>query len=109
MTGVQMKRLLMFSIVIASFAIVPIAAADGSSVLDAYGTNGSKAIIQVKGATSTKAPAATTQPSATVTQSGGVTPSTLPFTGVDLVVFLVAGTALVLLGGGIRRLGRDKS
>ena len=104
MTGVRVKRVLLFAVVIASLAIAPIAAAGGSSVLDAYATNGSKAIIQVKGAkTTTKAPATK------VATSSAVAPSTLPFTGTDLMVFLVAGAGLVLLGGGLRRLGRDKA
>ena len=97
-----MKRLLLFTAVIAGLAIAPIAAA-GSSVLDAYGTNGSKAIIEVKGAkTSAKAPI-------TVTKASGVAPATLPFTGMDIMVLVVSGAGLVFLGGGLRRLGRDKA
>lgn len=101
MTGVTMKRFLLVAAVVASLAIVPVAAA-GSSVLDAYGTNGSNAIIQVKSAT------AASETPATQTNASSVAPSALPFTGLDLVVIVAAGAGLALLGGGLRRLGRDK-
>lgn len=101
MMGVRMKRFLLIAVVLASLAITPIAAAGDSSVLNAYATNGSKAIIQVKSATTTD-----TKP--TTTSNAGA-PSSLPFTGTDIMVFLVVGSGLVLLGGGLRRLGRDKA
>jgi hypothetical protein len=105
MMGVRMKQLLLFAVVLASLAIAPIAAAaGGSSVLNAYGTNGSNAVIQVKAAKTTT----TTTTTAGATSNAGA-PSTLPFTGTDIMVFLVVGSGLVLLGGGLRRLGRDKA
>lgn len=104
MIGVEMKRIVLCAVMALCLVIAPVAAAGGSSVLDAYGTNGSKVVVQVKAAK-----ASTASPSSTVTQSSAVAPSTLPFTGTDIALFLVAGASLLLLGGGLRRLGRDKS
>ncbi|HEY7381979.1 MAG TPA: hypothetical protein VH572_12270 [Gaiella sp.] len=89
-----MKKLTVLAVVVAMLAIAPLAAA-GSSVLSGYGTSGSKPVVQVKGTTS----------SATPTASG----ATLPFTGVDLLLITGAGVALIGVGAGLRRLGRDKS
>ena len=88
-----MKKLTMLAVVVAMLVVVPFAA--GSSVLSGYGTSGSKPVVLVKGTTSSSKPVA----------SG----ATLPFTGVDLLLITGAGIALVGVGAGLRRLGRDKS
>jgi hypothetical protein len=45
-----------------------------------------------------------------VTPIGSVAPagSTLPFTGFDVALLAVGGAAMLLVGGGLRRLGRAK-
>jgi hypothetical protein len=103
MIDLRMKRILLCAVLVVCLVVVPVTAAGGSSVLDAYGSNAAKVTIKVKGAE------ATTKGPSTVTQSSAVAPSTLPFTGTDLTLFLVAGTSLLLLGAVLRRLGRDKS
>lgn len=69
--------------------------ADSSTILNGYGSTGSNAVVEVKGAQA--AP-----PKAVAASTG-----TLPFTGSELAV--VAGGAIVLLGMGLvlRRIGRD--
>jgi hypothetical protein len=89
-----LKKLTMLAVVIAMLVVAPLAAA-GSSVLSGYGTSGSKPVVQVKGSTSASKPVA----------SG----ASLPFTGADLLLITGAGIALVGVGAGLRRLGRDKS
>jgi hypothetical protein len=78
--------------------VVPMASA-ASSLLSAYGSQGSKPAVQVKGATTA------TSSQSKVTPSG---PNQLPFTGVDLAVFVAAGAGLVLIGFGVRKLARDE-
>ena len=90
----NLKKLTVLAVVIAMLVVAPLAAA-GSSVLSGYGTSGSKPVVLVKGTTSSSKPVA----------SG----ATLPFTGVDLLLITGAGIALVGVGAGLRRLGRDKS
>jgi hypothetical protein len=89
-----MKKTLALLVLVVALTVVPFAAA-GSSVLSGYGS-ASKPVVQVKGATESSKPA-----------SSG--PSTLPFTGTDLGVFVVAGVILVGVGFGLRRLGRNKA
>ena len=89
-----MKKLTVLAVVLVVLVIAPVAAA-GSSVLSGYGTSGSKPVVQVRGATTSSKPVA----------SG----ATLPFTGSDLLLITGAGIALVGVGVGLRRLGRDKS
>jgi hypothetical protein len=105
-----MRKLIVVWVVIAAFAAVPVALADSSTALDGYGSNAAKPVVQVKGTTSGKTstgtPAAKPAAKPAASSSG---PSTLPFTGADLVVFMVAGIALVSLGFGLRRLGKDES
>jgi hypothetical protein len=97
-----MKKLVAIGVAIVVLVAVPVAlAADSSTALDGYGSSAANPVVQVKGSTASS-PAATT---AAGTSSGG----TLPFTGLDLAVVLVAGTVLVGLGFGLRRLGRDKA
>jgi hypothetical protein len=87
---------------------VPAALADSSTALDGYGSNAAKPVVQVKGASGGKTSTTPSTPAAApVATSSG--PSTLPFTGTDIGVFMVAGIALVGLGFGLRRLGRDNS
>jgi hypothetical protein len=84
-------------VVCGSLFIVPSALAGGGSgaVLSGYGGNASAAVVQVKGTQSTA-------PKATDAQS-------LPFTGAELMWFLVAGSVLVAVGAGLWRLGRERS
>ena len=95
-----MKKLVLMGFVIAALAVVPAAVAD-STLLGGYGSSAAKPVVQVKGATGGKSSTASS------TSSNG--PSTLPFTGSDLAVFMVAGVLLVGIGVGLRRLGRDKA
>jgi len=99
-----MKKLAVIGFVIAALVMVPAALADSSTVLDGYGSNAAKPVVQVKGTTGSNAP--TSSSGAGAASSG---PSTLPFTGSDLAVFMVAGVVLVGIGVGLRRLGRDQS
>lgn len=89
-----MKKTLVTVVVVLAMIAVPMAAAS-SSVLSAYGES-SEPLAQVQGATAGQGE---------VTASSG--PSTLPFTGSDLVVFMAAGIALVGVGFGLRKLGRQ--
>lgn len=91
-----MKKALTLLIVVFALVTVPVASA-GSSVLNGYGTSGSAPVVQVKGSTGSNTP---------TTSSSG--PSQLPFTGADLIVFIAAGTALMGVGFGLRRLAREK-
>ena len=69
---------------------VPLALAGNTSnsVVAGYGGNSGNVLAQVK-----------------PTSTG----STLPFTGLDLALFAVGGAALVAVGLGIRRAGRNHS
>jgi hypothetical protein len=69
--------------------------ADSSTILSGYGSTGSNAVVEVKGAQAA--------PPKAVAASDG----TLPFTGSELG--MVAGGAILLLGMGLvlRRIGRD--
>jgi hypothetical protein len=69
-----------------------------STIVNGYASNGSNAVVEVKGAQ------AATPPKAVAAADG-----TLPFTGSELGV--VAGGAIVLLGMGLvlRRISRDPS
>jgi hypothetical protein len=96
-----MRKLAVIGFVIAALAVVPVAVANSSTVLDGYGSNAAKPVVQVKGTTGSNAP----QSSGAATSG----PSTLPFTGSDLAVFMAAGIVLVGIGVGLRRLGRDQS
>jgi hypothetical protein len=69
--------------------------ADSSTILNGYGSTGSNAVVEVKGAQASP-------PKAVAASTG-----TLPFTGSELG--LVVGGGIVLLGMGLalRRIGRD--
>ena len=108
-----MKRVVVMSAVFAALALTPAALANGSTMLEGYGTSGSKPVVQVKGTSQTITPAA--QPVSNVTAASAASaasspaPATLPFTGSDLLLFAVAGVALLGIGLGLRRVGRDRS
>jgi hypothetical protein len=87
-----MKKTLVMMIVVLAMIVVPFAMA-GSSVLSGYGES-SQPVAEVKGATAGQ-------------QAASSGPSTLPFTGTDLAVVVVAGIALVGVGFGLRKLGRQ--
>jgi hypothetical protein len=72
----------------------------GSTVLGAYGSNAAKPVLKAKGAVASHVKGA-------VVSAQGA--KTLPFTGSDLAVVSIAGIALLGLGFGLRRLGRDRS
>jgi hypothetical protein len=91
-----MKKIVALTVVVVALAAVPFASA-GSSVLTTYGGS-STPVVQVKGATGSGTPQA---------QTSG--PSTLPFTGVDLVLITVAGVTMLGVGFGLRRLGRNRA
>jgi hypothetical protein len=92
-----MKKIVTLFAVVAVMVAAQAAMAGSSTVLGAYGSNSAKPIVKVNGATSTANAAA--QPKG----------ATLPFTGADLVVVSIAGVALLGLGLGLRRVGRDKT
>jgi len=96
-----MRKLVVFACVIGALAASSVAMAD-STVLSEYASQGAKAVIKVKSATSTTAPTKATTPA--VTSSG-----TLPFTGSDLTLVVVGGVLLVGLGVGLRRLKPDNN
>ena len=88
-----LKRYVVVGALLAGLWLVPSGLAADGSVLSGYGGSASTPVVKVQGAS---------QPAA---QAG----STLPFTGLDLVWFAVAGGALVLVGLGLRRAGSDRS
>ena len=96
-----MKRFLTLTAVIGMLVLVPAALADNSSVLNGYGSSGSKPVVVVKGESTSSKP----KPK----QEKPATTGTLPFTGSDLAVLVGAGGLLLALGLGLRRVGRDKA
>ena len=94
-----MKKRIMLVALVAALAVTSVAFAGPSTVLGAYGSNSAKPVIRVKAAVATSS-ATTAQP----VQAG-----TLPFTGSDLGLITVAGIALLALGIGLRKVGRNKS
>jgi len=92
------RRITVIMVIVLGLSVVPSAFAVGGSVLDAYGGQGSAKVVKVKGATATT----TAAPANTTTGS-------LPFTGSDLVWSMVAGSALLVVGVGLRKLGRNES
>ena len=91
-----MRALLLIVVCLTMLVGVSSALADSSTILSGYGSTGSNAVVEVKGAQAAVPPKA-------VAASDG----TLPFTGSELGV--VAGGAILLLGMGLvlRRIGRD--
>lgn len=88
---------LVIAVVLAAFVLAPAAvAAGGGSVLSGYGGEASPTVVKVTSGTKGQS----------ATQGTG---DTLPFTGADLGLFLVAGSALVAVGLVVRRLGRENS
>jgi hypothetical protein len=94
----SLKRIVSIGLVIAALGLVPIASA-GSSLVNGYGSQGSKPVIAVTGVSTS------TSSTPKVTASGV---DQLPFTGIDLAVFVVAGAGLVIVGLGVRKLTRDE-
>ncbi len=80
----MLNRMLFGLLVVAAVAAPTASAADGSS-LRGYGGPGA------------------------VVQGQVASPGTLPFTGVDVAVFVVAGLLVLAVGFGMRRLGRDRA
>jgi hypothetical protein len=91
------KRFVALVAVVAALVATSVAMAGSSTVLGSYGSNSAKPVIKVKSAT------------AVSTAKPVQTAATLPFTGADLVVVSIAGVALLGLGFGLRRLGRDRA
>jgi len=95
-----MKRIVALAIVVVIVSVAAQAALAGSStVLGSYGSNGAKPVLKVKGG----------QAHAQQGVKGAVSSGKLPFTGIDLTVVSIAGIALLGLGFGLRRLGRERS
>ena len=90
-----MRKLLLIFVCLAMLVGAGSAFADSSTIINGYGSTGSNAVVEVKGAQAA--------PPKAVAASDG----TLPFTGSELGV--VAGGAILLLGMGLvlRRIGRD--
>jgi hypothetical protein len=93
-----MKKVVALVVAMAVMAVAQVAMAGSSTVLGAYGSNAAKPVLKVKGAVKSK--------SAVASVKGA---HTLPFTGVDLAIVSIAGIALVGLGFGLRRVGRDRA
>lgn len=90
-----MRTLLLIVVCLTVLVGASSAYADSSTILSGYGSTGSNAVVEVKGAQAA--------PPKAVAASDG----TLPFTGSELG--MVAGGAILLLGMGLvlRRIGRD--
>jgi hypothetical protein len=99
----SVKKVISTGIVVAALGLVPMASA-GSSLLSGYGSPWSKPIVVVQGVSTSTATSKSASPK--VTSNG---PARLPFTGVDLAVFVAAGAGLVIVGFGVRKLGRDEN
>lgn len=103
-----MKKIISIGMVVAALFVVPFAAG-ASSLLSAYGSQGSTPIVEVKSSTASQPTSPTaaqpSQPAESVSSSG---PAQLPFTGLDLVVLVGLGAGLLGVGFGVRRLARDK-
>ena len=91
-----MKHIVTLIAMVAVFLAAQAAMAGSSTVLGAYGSSSAKPVVKVQGVSSSSATPA----------KGG---ETLPFTGADLVVVSIAGIALLGLGLGLRRVGRDRA
>lgn len=89
----MVRKVVYVGALLASLWLVPVGFGADGSLLSGYGGSASAPVVKVQDAVT---PA---------TQASG----TLPFTGLDIVWFTIAGGALVLVGLGIRRLGSDKS
>jgi hypothetical protein len=89
----RLTRLVVLGVLVAGLWLAPAAQSADRSVLEGYGGNASTPVIEVQSANEPSAPAG----------------STLPFTGLDVVWFALAGGALVLVGLGVRRVGSDRS
>ena len=98
--GVSVKRVYVLVAVGVAALVVASAALGGGSLVSSYGGQAQQALVK----TSSAAKPAQAQAPAQAKASG-----TLPFTGLDLGVFVVAGGALVLTGVALRRFGRQKS
>ena len=88
--------------------LVPATALADNSVLNGYGGQASTPVIKVGKAS----PPATDVENAPVVQVKGASPATsgtLPFTGTDLVWFVLAGGALLVVGAGLRKFGNERS
>lgn len=88
---------------IAALLLSSVAVAGGGSLVTSYGGQGQQALVK----TTTAAKAKPTKASSGT--SGAKASGTLPFTGLDLGLLFVGGTALVLTGAGLRRSARNKS
>lgn len=95
-----MKRIVTVVVTVAALIAAHAALAGGSTVLNGYGSSSAKPTIKVAAAVAKS----TSEPAPAVASAG-----TLPFTGTDLGIVAIAGVALVGLGFGLRRVGRDQN
>ncbi len=96
-----MKRIVTVVVAAAALMGAQAAFAGDSTVLGGYGSSSAKPTIKVASAV---AKTSTSTPAPAVAKA-----DTLPFTGTDLGVVAIAGVALVGLGFGLRRVGRDQN
>jgi hypothetical protein len=89
------------SLAVVAVALTFTASAFAGSLTTAYAGKASGAQGAVKATVAKSQPA--------VSKVAGKTAGTLPFTGVDLTVIVVGGTALLLVGFGLRRAARNKA
>ena len=82
--------------------MLPTAAFADNSVVGGYGGAASTPVIKVGSAS----PEVKVQGAA---ESKPATSGTLPFTGADLMWFVLAGGALLIVGVGLRKLGSERS
>ena len=92
------KRLMIVSALAVGLMLPATALAD-NSVLGGYGGSAATPVIKVQGTAAQKS----TPPARPAATSG-----TLPFTGMDLAWFVVAGGALLVVGAGLRRFGSER-
>jgi hypothetical protein len=82
--------------------MLPTAALADNSVLGGYGGAASTPVIKVgNSGTEVQVQGAT--------ESKPATSGTLPFTGADLVWFVLAGGALLIVGAGLRKFGSERN
>ena len=113
-----MKRTLLLSLLTMSLSTAPALAASPSAT--GYDETGANEVLQVLGASESNPPAAggtngasgtagVTAEVAAPTEAGEVSSSSLPFTGLDVGIVLLAGAALLGVGLVMRRTARPRT
>jgi hypothetical protein len=101
--GVKMNRVYALAAALIAALVLSSVAVAGGSLVTSYGGQAQQALVKTTTASKAKAAKASSG------TSGAKASGTLPFTGLDLGLLFVGGTALVLTGAGLRRSARNKS